>query len=92
MLKEKNPLPKLELKEEISLITHIINNFFESIYALYDYILDNPIENFWFECITIVLSYLQLISFAFDKIVRKLKYIIYSYYINSFGRYGAKII
>ena len=70
MLKEKNPLLKLELNKETPIMKRIINDFFESIYALYDYILDDPIENFWFECLTIELSYLPLISFAFDEIVK----------------------
>ena len=72
MLKEKNPLLKLKLKNETPFITHIFNKIFESLYALYDYMLDNPIESFWYECLSIILSYLQLISFSFDKIVRKI--------------------
>ena len=72
MLKEKNPLIKLELKEGIPFITNILNEIYESLYALYDYILDNPIENIWYESISILLGYLQLISFSFNDIVRKL--------------------
>ena len=70
MLKDKNPLLKLKLEKEALIIEDKFNNIFESIYALYDYILDNPIENFWFECITIILGYMQILSFAFDEIVR----------------------
>ena len=67
MLKEKNPLLKLKLKNENMLISIIFNNIFEAFYALYDYLLQDPIENFWFECFSIILSYLQLISFIFGE-------------------------
>ena len=69
MLKEKNPLIKLKFKEEKDLLFSIQSNIFESFYALYDFILDDPIRIFWFECINILLSYLQLIAFIFDKTV-----------------------
>ena len=69
MLKEKGPLLSLELKKEKALIFSNINNIFECLYELYDLILDNPIENIWYECISIVISYFQLISLMFDKIV-----------------------
>ena len=67
MLKEKNPLLKLKLKNENMLISIIFNNIFEAFYALYDYLLQDPIENFWYECFSIILSYLQLISFIFGE-------------------------
>lgn len=70
MLKEKNPLLKLKLKKENTKISIIINNFFEDIYILYDLILENPIENIWFECFNLIFSYGQLSLFIFDKIVR----------------------
>jgi len=69
MLKEKSPLLNLELKKEKELIFDNINNIFECLYELYDLILDDPIENIWYECISIVISYFQLISLMFDKIV-----------------------
>ena len=69
MLKEKNPLLKLQLKKDKKLITNIYGDFIEGFYALYDFILENPIENFWYECFNIILSYLQLISLAFSETV-----------------------
>lgn len=69
MLKEKNPLLQLKLKEEKDLLFTFQSNIFESLYALYDFILDDPIRIFWYECINIILSYLQLIAFIFDKTV-----------------------
>ena len=69
MIREKNPLLKLELKKEKSIIFNNINDIFECLYELYDLMLDNPIENIWYECLSIVISYLQLIALMFDKIV-----------------------
>ena len=69
MIREKNPLLKLELKKEKSIIFNNINDIFECLYELYDLMLDNPIENIWYECLSIVISYFQLISLMFDKIV-----------------------
>jgi hypothetical protein len=69
MIREKNPLLKLELKKEKSLIFNNINDIFECLYELYDLMLDNPIENIWYECLSIVISYFQLIALMFDKIV-----------------------
>ena len=77
MLKENNPLLKLKLKKEEPIIIDVINSIFESIYALYDFILLDPLENFWFECFSIILSYCQLGLFIFDKIVRINIFIIY---------------
>lgn len=69
MLREKNPLLNLELKKEKSLIFNNINDIFECLYELYDLMLDSPIENFWYECLSIIISYFQLIALMFDKIV-----------------------
>ena len=72
MIREKNPLLKLELKKEKSIIFNNINDIFECLYELYDLMLDNPIENIWYECLSIVISYFQLIALMFDKIVSKI--------------------
>ena len=69
MFKEKNTLLKLKFEKEPEAIYDFFNYIFESLYALYDFILDNPFENFWYECFNIILSYLQLIAFVFDKTV-----------------------
>jgi hypothetical protein len=69
MLKEKSPLLNIEIKNEKSLKFNNINDIFECLYELYDLMLDNPIENIWYECLSIVISYLQLIALMFDKIV-----------------------
>ena len=69
MLKDKNSLLKLNFNKQIPQLSNIFDYIFESLYALYDLILDDPIENFWYESFNIIISYLQLIAFVFDKTV-----------------------
>ena len=73
MIKEKNPLLELEFKKQNIILSNIFNNFCEAFYALYDFILQDPIENFWYECFSVFLSYLQLISFLFSEAVSLIK-------------------
>ena len=70
MLKEKNPLLKIKLKQEKSFLYTLIKSFNESLYSIYDLILEEPYENLWYECISIIFQYLQLIIYIFDKTVR----------------------
>ena len=69
MLKDKHSLLKLNFKKQIPQLFNMFDYIFESLYALYDLILDNQIENFWYEIFNIIISYLQLIAFIFDKTV-----------------------
>ena len=69
MLKEKNPLLKLELEKNKPKLTKIMNFSFEALYELYEFLLDSPIENLWYEYAIIILSYLQLIALIFDETV-----------------------
>jgi hypothetical protein len=70
MLKEKNPLLKMKIKQEKSFLYVLIKSFNESLYSIYDLILEEPYENLWYECISIIFQYLQLIIYIFDKTVR----------------------
>lgn len=69
MLKEKNPLLKLKLHKTTSYIIKIYNDISEILFTLYDLILENPIEIFWFEFIHIFFGYSQLIAYLFDATV-----------------------
>ena len=67
MIKEKCSILKCKEKNNKLKISTSFNNFFESLYALYDYMLEDPIENIWYECISIIISYLQIMSFTLKK-------------------------
>ena len=69
MLKEKNPLIKIKIKKEISIFKKIINNLLESLFVLFELILDDPIENLWFEIISLFICYIQMIMFIFNETV-----------------------
>ena len=75
MLKEKNPL--IKKKKEISIFKKIINSLLESLFALFELILEDPIENFWFEIISLFICYIQMIMFIFNETVSK-------YILNNF--------
>ena len=70
MLKEKNPALKLKIKVENS---SSVNKILEALYSLYHFILDEPIEIFFLEIFSILLSYLQLIAFIFENTVSIIK-------------------
>ena len=66
MIKEKNPLLKLKLTKNNSWFKEFYTKFSELLYELFDLILEDPIESFWYECINIVFGYMQLITFLVD--------------------------
>ena len=68
MLKEKIKLLK-DFKEEKTKICQLIKNIFEALYSLFDLILEDPIENFWYEGIGIIISYVQISLYLVDKTV-----------------------
>ena len=91
MIKEKNPLLKIKLIKTKSSLFIFFSSYIESFYTLFDLILENPIENFWFECLNLLLGYFQLIAYIFDPTVSKSinsNYLI----IYSFGQFGIKIL
>ena len=69
MIKEKNPLLNLKLTKNKSFIIEFYNSIIESIYTLYNLILEDPIENFWFECIHIFFGYMPIICYIWDTTV-----------------------
>ena len=71
MLKEPNPLKDLSLEKKPIFISSFLKIIYEGLYELFRYILEDPFENFWFECIGIVIGYLQILLYLVDKTVNK---------------------
>ena len=69
MIKDNNTLLKLKLKKKKLSIIAFYSSISESIYALFCFILDEPIENFWYECINISFGYIQIICYILDTTV-----------------------
>ncbi len=72
MLKENNPLLHINIKEEELDIKKIMKYIFKSLYIIFDLILENPIENFWYEFMAIIIAYIQILFCLFEKTVSKL--------------------
>ena len=71
MLKEQNPLINLSLEKKSIFISNSLTLIYEGLYELYRYILEDPFESFWFECIGIIIGYLQILLYLIDKTVNK---------------------
>ena len=71
MLKESNPLIHLNLENKPIFISNTLKLIYEALYELYRYILEDPFESFWFECIGIIMGYFQILLYLVDKTVNK---------------------
>ena len=71
MYNEKSPLLKIHLNSELSQLSKFYKDFIEGLYALFCLMLDDPIENFWYECISMSLGYFQLLIYMIDETVRQ---------------------
>ena len=71
MLKESNPLIHLNLEKKPIFISNTLKLIYEALYELYSYILEDPFESFWFECIGIIMGYFQILLYLVDKTVNK---------------------
>ena len=69
MINEKIPLLKIEINKKTSALENCYRNFIEGLYALFSFMLEDPIENFWYECISISLGYFQLLIYIIDETV-----------------------
>ena len=62
-------LLNIELVENISKTKEIVQNILNSIYELFFHIIKTPLDNIWWECISLIIQYTQLIFFVIDDIV-----------------------
>ena len=69
MLNENNDLLKLKLKKKKLFILKFLKGISESFYLLFDSLLENPIENIWYEIFSILLGYCQLFLYIIDQTV-----------------------
>ena len=78
------------LKLNLSLNESNKNRFSElynGLFTLFYIILKKPLDNFWFECISLLIQYFQMGIFIIDSTVSLFYYIIIS---CSFSQYGKK--
>ena len=65
MIYENKKLLNAEIVKKESKVK--IKEFLEGIYELFYLILKNPLDNFWWECFSILIQYLQLMIFSLDE-------------------------
>ena len=61
--------PNIKLKKHKSIMTEIYKNSLDAIFELFDKILEDPVENLLYECISITFGYFQLIIYIIDETV-----------------------
>ena len=71
MRKENENLLDLKFQREKIIYSKTRKLVYEALYELFFLILQSPIENILFEIISILLSYLQILMFKFNRAVRK---------------------
>jgi hypothetical protein len=65
---DNNAILKINLAENES-ITSKFTEFQNSLFIIFYYILKKPFDNFWWECISILIQYLQIFIFIIDSTV-----------------------
>ena len=66
---------KVEINKKESKLIQTIEDFYEGFNALFYLILKNPLDNFWWECISLTIQYAQMLIFIINGTVRY-KYLI----------------
>jgi hypothetical protein len=46
-----------------------IKNFLDGFFSIFYYLLKNPLDNVWWECISLIIQYIQLIILIIDETV-----------------------
>jgi hypothetical protein len=84
MNNENNAILKVETNKKESKLRKFIEENIEGFYSLFYLILKNPLDNFWWECISITIQYSQLLIFIINQTVRK-NFIYINYSSFQFG-------
>jgi hypothetical protein len=84
MNNENNAILKVETSKKESKLRKFIEENIEGFYSLFYLILKNPLDNFWWECISITIQYSQLLIFIINQTVRK-NFIYINYSSFQFG-------
>ena len=69
MQNESKKIFSAEITKKQSKIKITIKGLFEGLFSIFYCILTNPLDNVWWECISLIIQYLQLIIFMLDETV-----------------------
>ena len=65
---DNNIILKINLSSD-DLNTNRFSEFNNGLFTLFYIILQNPLDNFWFECISLLIQYFQMAIFIIDSTV-----------------------
>ena len=74
MKNEGKKILRAEIIIKESKIKIQIKELLDGFYSLFYFILKNPLDNFYWECISLIIQYLQLIIFIVDETVSLLTF------------------
>jgi hypothetical protein len=69
---ENKSILNAEIYKKESKFIKLFEEYLEGFYSLFYLLLKNPLNNFWWECISITIQYSQLIIFIIDDTVSKI--------------------
>ena len=84
MNNENKAILRAEIIKNESKLRKLLEEYMEGFYSLFYLILKNPLDNFWWECISITIQYAQLLIFIINQTVRII-FININYSLLQFG-------
>jgi hypothetical protein len=69
MQKEAKKILSGEIIKKPSKLKTFIKNFLDGFFSIFYYLLKNPLDNVWWECISLIIQYIQLIILIIDETV-----------------------
>ena len=69
MQKDAKKILSGEIIKKPSRIKTFIKNFLDGFFSIFYYLLKNPLDNIWWECISLIIQYIQLIILIIDETV-----------------------
>ena len=84
MNNENKAILRAEIIKNESKLRKLLEEYMEGFYSLFYLILKNPLDNFWWECISLTIQYTQLIIFIINQTVRII-FININYSLLQFG-------
>ncbi len=69
MQKENKKILSCQIVNKPSKLKLSIKNLLEGFFSIFYYLLKNPLDNVWWECISLIIQYLHLIILLTDETV-----------------------
>ena len=73
MFEKLKKLILAKMQQSDSYIQNRIRDCLESVFLVFHFILKNPLENFWWECISVIIQYADMFLYLTNKTVSIIK-------------------